>query len=327
MKQLLSLAALVLCLNANAQFGLEPITYYLDHHFDNVQSEEEFLRIADSLADALPNNATPRYYQFYGLVDVGRTQDAMILLNNSIKTFPDSLFLRYERAHVYFENNYLRYAQEDFEYLDIHDLSGLWFESNVYSYLGTIYVAQGKPDLALEYGFRTYYLDTTAISGLNNLSTLFDEMGNSDSAMYYLEKAIELYPDIKLLHSNRGFFLQKLGRHDEAIEEFEISFETDTVFGYSFVNAAFSQYNLGRYEEALENVERGLAVESTNAYGYAVKAQILIKLDRVDEACLAIGYGLRYGYTERFGSLLNELAVKHCEREEDKPESTGRNGK
>ncbi len=95
---------------------------------------------------------------------------------------------------------------------------------------------------------------------LNLLGTALAQSGEPGEAIKYLQRAIDLRPDLAPFRVNLGVILQDLGEFDKAKECYEHSIKIDETFGDAHYNLAKLYKQMGDPEAALSTYEHLLAL-------------------------------------------------------------------
>lgn len=121
-------------------------------------------------------------------------------------------------------------------------------------------------------------LDSTgAASSLNNLATVYSEMGNYDSALTCHERALSIrlsvlgvnHTDVAASYNNLGIVFGKMGRYEKALENQrkalliwgEIYGQKNPLVASCYGNIGTTYRNMGDYKSALENNEYALEIQ------------------------------------------------------------------
>ena len=106
---------------------------------------------------------------------------------------------------------------------DPYNLENLEIRAKAHFNLGTIYVQQGRIDLAESHLRRAISLKPDFAEAFANLGILYDNTRRSSQAITQLQKAITLDPQNAIYHYNLGLAYAKSNRLEEAKEEFQQS--------------------------------------------------------------------------------------------------------
>jgi tetratricopeptide (TPR) repeat protein len=119
---------------------------------------------------------------------------------------------------------------------------------------------------------------------LTNLALELSKRGNYPLAILYLEKAIELNPNLKEAYNNLGKILNDLGRPDEALKYLNKALEIDPKYTSALVNRGIALALLGRYSEALEDLNKAVTLDPNNEKTWYNKALVHYILGQHNEA-------------------------------------------
>ncbi len=107
-------------------------------------------------------------------------------------------------------------------------LENIHIRAKAHFNLGTIYVQNGKLNLAEKHLRKALSLDTSFAEAYANLGILYDHTGRGREALPLLRKAIKLDPQNGVYHYNLGLAYAKQGKLEKAKEEFETSLVFDS---------------------------------------------------------------------------------------------------
>jgi tetratricopeptide (TPR) repeat protein len=127
----------------------------------------------------------------------------------------------------------------------------------------------------------------------SNLGLYLYEIGDADSAVEHLEKALELSPKMPDAHNNIGMILADNGRSLEAIPHFEQALEIRPDMTKANFNLGRATAALGRWDEAAAAYRRELLVNPHNLEVYRMLGLALEKSSRFDEAIATYEEALR----------------------------------
>lgn len=178
----------------------------------------------------------------------GRTQEAKEVLRQGIANIPaffDAELLlgevhqaegEFDSALSWFE----RVVNPSLSQRDVvYDLQALTSRGDVYDQemkalrakahfnMGTIYVQQGKPDLAEIHLKESLTLKPDFIEALANLGMLYDHTGRVTEGISLLKQAVSLDPENAVYHYNLGLAYAKQKQLESAREEFQTSLDLD----------------------------------------------------------------------------------------------------
>ena len=201
----------------------------------------------------------------------------------------------YMIALSYFKLNEM---EKGFEYLErIED------EENYYMYHFRAYNELGEYDKAIEYGDMALEINPENSLVLHTMSNLYDEIGDEDRSIFYLDELSKLFPSVKSIEIIK---LYSLERYDEVIEVFEEN-KNDGIFDGDLENDRFnciignSYYELQKPYEALkyllesdrlnEKIYKKITIAklymSIHEYDIAYKyLKYILEMEPLDEECL-----------------------------------------
>ena len=119
---------------------------------------------------------------------------------------------------------------------------------------------------------------------LVNLAVEVSKRGNYPLAILYLEKAIELNPNLKEAYNNLGRILNDLERPDEALKHLEKALKIDPNYVSALINKGITLAKLGRFNEALRDFERALTLDPNSEKAWYNKALVHFILGQRSEA-------------------------------------------
>jgi Tfp pilus assembly protein PilF len=94
-------------------------------------------------------------------------------------------------------------------------------QSQGYYELGRYYLAQNRPDVALDALNKALVLDARFVEAHNAVGVIYSAQGNYDSALAHFRTAIELAPDAAYLQNNLGYTLYLQGNGVAAVSALE----------------------------------------------------------------------------------------------------------
>jgi tetratricopeptide (TPR) repeat protein len=127
--------------------------------------------------------------------------------------------------------------------------------------LGAEYLAQGRPDDALELYERATVVRPNFHESHANLGLALARVGRSDEAIAQLREAVALQPDSTSDHYNLGQLLVRAGKLDEGVEHLRtvVDLMPDAVRARN--NLGVALFTAGRYPEAAAEFEKVLELE------------------------------------------------------------------
>jgi tetratricopeptide (TPR) repeat protein len=113
------------------------------------------------------------------------------------------------------------------------------------------------------------------------------ESKNFEEGLYYLDKALEIKPEISDIWNERGIVLVNLGRHKEAIASYDRALASRPDDDAAWYNRGLALANLGCYEEAIVSYDRALASRPDWATTWHNRGAALGHLGRYEEALVS----------------------------------------
>jgi len=165
--------------------------------------------------------------------------------------------------------------------------------------------------------------------GHNSLGMAYNSIGEYDTGVSYLERAVELSSgaaqrDAVKAYNNLALTYNKLGRNDEAAQVAQGALSMDATHAKAHNNLAISLVRLGKYEKAIEACRKALAQKPGYAKAYNTMAAAYMNMERYEDAVahynLAIenapdypeahnNLGLVYQRTGRVEEAISEYAL------------------
>ena len=119
---------------------------------------------------------------------------------------------------------------------------------------------------------------------LHLLGVLAQQVGQPRHAVALIYKAIQINPNISLVHNNLGLALQAFGDFENSIKAFDKSIELQNANYEALFNKANSLSELGRYREALDFYNTSIAQSSEFAPAYNNRGNVHQELNNLDSA-------------------------------------------
>ena len=119
---------------------------------------------------------------------------------------------------------------------------------------------------------------------LHLLGVLAQQVGQPRHAVALIYKAIQINPNISLVHNNLGLALQAFGDFESSIKAFDKSIELQNANYEALFNKANSLSELGRYREALDFYNTSIAQSSEFAPAYNNRGNVHQELNNLDSA-------------------------------------------
>ncbi len=146
----------------------------------------------------------------------------------------------------------------------------------------------------------------------------YSNLKKYNKALNDFEKVIELDPAYKDAYFNRGFYVfEKIGNYQEAINDYNMYLDLnkngDNAFAYS--NRGYAKYKLNNFDGAMQDIQESIRLNPDNSFVYKNRALIYISLDSLDQACQDLEYANALGFSEDYGTEVNDLIRKFCKQD------------
>jgi tetratricopeptide (TPR) repeat protein len=147
-----------------------------------------------------------------------------------------------------------------------------------YNNAGIYYINTGRIDEAKDMFHRAIAIGDLTEGASINLGFIYNTENEPDSAAYFLQQGLKIFPNQPILLNNYAYtlYLQK------------------------------------RYNEALRNVNRSIALKSDNAYAYRNRALIFEALKQYDASCEDTKRAVALNYVAQWGDDVLLLQQKVC---------------
>jgi tetratricopeptide (TPR) repeat protein len=307
----------------------------------------EAVAIYETLLRDAPHDADLMQLLGTALAQLGRYEDAVLLLAGSLEVQPDRPTVHVNLAQA------LRAVGREQEALECCDralaldrtLAGAYRlraaaltalgrrEEALASYgeavrhapndaaahadLGVALEAVGRSRDALQCFARAIALDPNLVAAHHNLGILAARLGDYDRALKSFDRALALQPQDPALHNNRGNALKELGLLAEAARSFTLALNIQPGHLDTLHNRAVVYTLLGQHADALRDYDERLARRGDHASDLIGRGVALIGLGRCEEALAALERAIVLSprdampYTQR-GVGLQRLA-RHAE--------------
>ena len=162
---------------------------------------------------------------------------------------------------------------------------------------------------------RALKIDETDIAILNNLSAVYQEVGDISKGIEMAKKLIEIQPDFIGPYVNLGLIYSE---HDSlALSEyyFNEALKIDPVDPLLLNNFGFLYYKKKEYSKALEYINSSIDKYPNNSYAYRNRALVYLALDLNTEACRDLDIAVHYNFADRYGDEVNKLIEEHCKKD------------
>ena len=139
------------------------------------------------------------------------------------------------------------------------------------------------------------------------------ELGDTTGARADLDRALELGPRDPVTFNSRGYHLYALnGRYREAIAEYDRAIKLDPNYSFAFNNRGWAFYKLGDRDRAMRNITLAGRKRRSNPYVHRNLGLIAVDDGEPERACRFFRQALDLGFTEQYGTEVQDLIRAHC---------------
>jgi tetratricopeptide (TPR) repeat protein len=155
------------------------------------------------------------------------------------------------------------------------------------------------------------------VQALTNLGCAYSWAGQSDTALHYFDKAIELNPDYAEAYNNRGADLYRVHRLAEALRDLDEAIKLKPAYANAYCNRAAVRLSAGRYNEALADCDRAIELLPEYAQAYGNRGNYFLLTGRAAEAMPNYdeAIALQPGYADAY---INRASARYVMKEYDK---------
>jgi protein O-GlcNAc transferase len=162
---------------------------------------------------------------------------------------------------------------------------------------------------------RVLAADPDHAEALNLTGIIANQLGRSDLAIGYLERALRLTGGNAIYHNNFGQALMALGRLDEAIESFRRALAFEPRLAEAYGNLAIAFRHQGKTGDAILLLKRAIELKPDFAQAHNNLANMMAEIGRLDSAiehydrALAVAPTDRAVLVNRGGALLAQNRI------------------
>ncbi len=127
----------------------------------------------------------------------------------------------------------------------------------------------------------------------HNLGNLYRDDGRNHKAIYHLERAVGLKPDMDVGHYNLGCALDAIGRHTDAIDQLNRAIELKATFAEAYSSLGLALRNADRVDEAIAQFHKAIEVQPDLLPAHVNLANALRDLGRLDDAVARLEHAIR----------------------------------
>jgi tetratricopeptide (TPR) repeat protein len=197
----------------------------------------------------------------------GRIADAISVHKKAIKMAPDYDLAYYEAYH-HLGADYLAQHKLDMAIETLHKAIKLNSSAHEpYNSLGLAYAKKGNGHKALEMYQQAIAIRPDFSLAYNNLGALYLE-DETDKAILFLRRAIELDPSSADAHSNLGLAVIKKGSFSNGISQFKRALQLEPDHQDATFNLARAYELQGEYEKAAAQYDRSIRLNPKDVQAY-----------------------------------------------------------
>lgn len=149
----------------------------------------------------------------------------------------------------------------------------------------------------------------------NNLGALYIDEKRYDEAVYYLTRALSLYPNYFTARLNRAIANHQQGRVSESLADFSQAFLLKQDSPLLYLNRGLAYFDAGDYESAASDYSDLMVLEPENPRAYLERGRALMKMGYMGDAqadfetaaLLKPTYGLAYYYLGELAFMEGEV--------------------
>jgi predicted O-linked N-acetylglucosamine transferase (SPINDLY family) len=150
--------------------------------------------------------------------------------------------------------------------------------------LGVIAHQVGNHNTAVDLITKAIDIETDYADAHSNLGNALRELGRLHEAMASYHKALAIRPNHAEAHNNLGNILQDLGKLDEAIATYRNALDINPDYAEALNNMGNALKDLGRLDGAVVSYNKALTIKPDYAEAHNNLANVLKELGRLDEA-------------------------------------------
>ncbi|MEM9293529.1 MAG: tetratricopeptide repeat protein [Acidobacteriota bacterium] len=119
---------------------------------------------------------------------------------------------------------------------------------------------------------------------LYNIGQVHSAMSNTDEAIRYYSKAMEMDPNYSEYHNERGSLYLRQGRYEEAIADYHRAIELSPPYVEVWTNLGQCYRQVGQFEAAIQAYSRGLDLDPNNLLAAVGRGQAFEGVEQLDLA-------------------------------------------
>lgn len=155
-------------------------------------------------------------------------------------------------------------------------------------------------------------LDDANLVILNNLSAVYQEVGDVAKGIEMQKRLITLYPEFIGPYVNLGLIYSEIDSLDSSEYYFNEALKLDPNEPLLLNNLGYLYYKKKEYPKALEKINSSIDKYPNNSYAYRNRALVYLALDLKKEACKDLEIAVHYNFKDRYGDEVEKLISEHC---------------
>ncbi len=233
----------------------------------------------------------------------------------SFKDFTKALSLdsNYKQAWLRY-GNALHQSGEFKKALKCYDKAILLDNKNEIAYVnrGVLLFALKQYQRAIDDYTQAIAFNPTKTNYYLNRAQCYEKLGRTDLNILDLQKILDLEPQSKVSKHNLAFSYSTNKQYAKADSLFAPLYAQNPTDPFILNNYGFVRFKLGDVKKGKALIEESLKIKPDNAYAYRNSVIILLAERNIEKACQYIDLGLQRGFTQEYGSELEDLKIRHC---------------
>ncbi|RIB11234.1 hypothetical protein C2G38_2145680 [Gigaspora rosea] len=247
------------------------------HSNQNINADVSSIGLAELLEDN-SNDAVLLRNRGIAYNKLGRYDEALVYLTNSLKIEPENTFVLKIRAGVYMLLCRFEEAIADFN----HFLKIIPNDAEVLGFRDAAYRMIGRYDEALADSNRLLAInpdDAVSLSGsydesqespleltLRCRGSTYYEMGRYEESLSDFNKALKIRPNSEFALLGRGKTYRKMNRYEESLVDLNKLLEIKPNDSFSLQERGITYRMMKKYEESLDDLHESLKINQYNSF-------------------------------------------------------------
>jgi tetratricopeptide (TPR) repeat protein len=245
------------------------------------------------------------------LVEKGKHQDAVNLLTELIKEFPDSAKLYDARGSIFLQARLYKESLDDFN----KAVSKVKSNKLKLAYLvnrGSLKFQVRDFEGSYTDMMKAYDIDSLDIRVLNNLALSCDEIGKPNETLKYLEKIIQIDSNFAYAYINIGYKYRLMEQYEKAITYLDKAVKLDPKESLAYSNRSYCRMKINDLDGAMKDIDLSILYNSNNSYACKVKGMIYLEKKDKEKACENFNIAIDKGYRTNYGDDVSEMINENC---------------